>query len=190
MNDAQLPTGSAAGPDGLDLSPRDTAVAAPRPAGRWRRVAIGLVVVVGGGILLFQMLNQATVYFYNVDEAVREQDEIGERRVRVQGHVIADTIVRTDGGISFTLAYGGKTIDVVSSSPPPDLFEPDIPVVVEGVFDGETFRSDEILVRHDPEYEEKNDDRLTDARNDAERADDAGSAATDGSAGRDPGIPS
>lgn len=152
----------------IDLTPRADAL--PRSTGRSLRLwLIGAVIVAGGGALLYQMLTQATVYFYNVDEAVAQRADIGDRRVRVQGHVIEDSIEERGDGLAFTMAFGGATLDVVSSTPPPDLFQPDIPVVVEGEFARDEFRSDNILVMHDAEYEEKNDDRVRRAEEDIER---------------------
>ena len=46
----------------------------------------------------------------------------------------------------------------------PELFQPDIPVVMEGRFVGDRYVSDRILVKHSEEYEAENEDRLVDAR--------------------------
>jgi cytochrome c-type biogenesis protein CcmE len=59
---------------------------------------------------------------------------------------------------------------------PPDLFEPGVPVVLEGRWQGDgddlVFSSDRMLVKHSEEYEAENEDRLDDAR-DGSAGDDA-----------------
>ena len=54
---------------------------------------------------------------------------------------------------------------------PPELFGPKIPVVLEGSFaaNGKKFESDQILVRHDSTYDEKNKDRVRQANQDAKQ---------------------
>ncbi len=159
---------------GLDLTPRDDGTPlAPRRRRSWK-AAVLLVVVLGAlGVVLFQGLSNATTYFYNVDAAVAKRADIGVKRIRVQGNVVEGTVVRDAGGVTFDLRFHDVTVPVEHSGEPPELFGPKIPVVLEGAFtsaDGAPrFRSDRILIRHDNEYDEKNEDRLVEAEKDAER---------------------
>jgi cytochrome c-type biogenesis protein CcmE len=158
----------------LDLTPRDDGTPIETRGGR-RWVSYGLLVLVLAalGAVLVQGLSNATTYFYNVDEAVAKRAEIGTKRIRVQGNVIEGSVVRSTGGVDFELRFEGVTIPVQHRGEPPELFGPKIPVVLEGSFasaSGEPlFRSDLILIRHDNEYDEKNEDRLREAERDAER---------------------
>ena len=52
---------------------------------------------------------------------------------------------------------------------PPELFGPKVPVVLEGKFVGDEFRSDRILIRHDNNYDEENQDRIRRAKQDADQ---------------------
>jgi cytochrome c-type biogenesis protein CcmE len=54
---------------------------------------------------------------------------------------------------------------VVHAGDPPELFEPGIPVVLEGRWaaSGDHFDSDAIRVKHSEEYEADNGDRLREA---------------------------
>jgi cytochrome c-type biogenesis protein CcmE len=153
----------------VDLSPR---VATPRssrrPKGVLAYMSVGLVVIAIGFVVV-NSLSGATTFFYNVDQAVKERTEIGDRRVRLQGNVIEDSIVQKASGVSFTLAYGGKTVKVEHTGDVPDLFQPTVPIVSEGKFSGTTFRSDKILVKHDASYKEANGERLKEADEDAKR---------------------
>lgn len=158
--------------DGLDLTPRATradAAGGRRSFGRrLAPIAVG-VVLVGAIAAVAAGLAGATTYFYNVDEAVARRDEIGDRRVRLQGNIIDGTVRDTSTGLRFTLAYGGERVEVRHSGDVPDLFGPEIPVVIEGRFAGDGFRSDRALVKHDETYDEENTDRIRDAERDARR---------------------
>ena len=153
--------------DELDLRPRtDTGDAAP-PARRrsWGAYAalglVGVAIVAVLGIAL----TQATVFFYNVDEALERRADLGDDTFRMQGSVVTGTEVRDDGALLFTIGFGGEQADIVHvGDEPSDLFEVGIPVVVQGRWepDGQ-FRSEQILVKHSETYEAENQDRLDDA---------------------------
>lgn len=149
----------------MDLTPQ----AAAPPARRRRRAAyvVLALVVVAIGVVVYQALSSASLYFYNVDEAVEQRDDLGEDRFRMQGTVVGRPD-ETPDGIAFEVAYNGASARVVHEGDPPDLFEPGIPVVLEGRWrsaGGEaTFASDRILVKHSEEYEAENENRIDDAR--------------------------
>lgn len=166
----------------LDLSPTTQ-----RHAGAGRRRSRGrtllgvglLVVIVGGlGVVLLNGLNDAATFFYNVDEAVAKQPQLEGQRFRMQGNVVPGSVRTTPEGVSFVITYHGERVDVDHTGDPPELFGPDIPVVLEGTFRGDRFESDQILIRHDNEYDEKNPDRVRDAERDAQRTDAAPSTTT------------
>src|SRR5690606_41276274 len=69
---------------------------------------------------------------------------------------------------SFVIAFGDAELPVEHRGDPPELFDSEIPVIIEGAFDGDEFRSDKILIKHDSTYEEENDARLREAERDAE----------------------
>lgn len=148
-----------AGPE-LDLTPRTSATRRRRglPA------ALILVVVVGAlGFVAIKALGDASVFFLNVDEAVDDRDDLGTDRIRMQGTVVDGSVDETDEGVAFQVEFNDVTADVVHRGDPPELFQPSIPVVIEGHWDGEVFASDRILVKHTSEYEAENEDRLQEA---------------------------
>ena len=133
----------------------------PRKQGARVRVAVVLVVVVGAlGFLLWKGLGDSTTFFYNVDEAVERRDDLGTDRLRMQGTVLPGTVQEDGGEVSFIVSYEGVEADVVHRGDPPELFQENLPVVVEGQWEGETFSSDRILVKHSEEYQEDNGERL------------------------------
>ena len=155
---------------GLDVTPRTGEHHDVDAGSGRRRLAIaGVVLLVAAlGVVLFNGLTDASTFYYNVDEAVAQRDELGTDRFRMQGNVIDGTIAETDEGVTFVIAFGDTELPVVHRGDPPELFSADIPVILEGRFDGEGFASDEILIRHDNTYTEEHEDRLDRAREDIE----------------------
>lgn len=113
-------------------------------------------------VLLWQGLSNATVYFKTVDEAVAERATLGDRRFRLEGVVVEGSVVEGKRGVNFTVAENDAEIRVRHTGDPPELFKPTIPVVLEGRFEGTTFRSDRILVKHTSEYRKTNPERVKD----------------------------
>lgn len=152
----------------LDLTPR---VVAPRRRAtrRQRRWAIAVlaVVVAGLGLVLFEALTSASVYFYNVDEAVAKRAQLGTTRFRIQGNVIASSVHDRGNHMTFDLKYHGAVVHVVHTGDVPDLFKPSIPIVLEGAFSGTTYHSDQMLLRHDATYDEEHKTRNREAEKDA-----------------------
>lgn len=168
-----------AGP--LDLTPRDAAP--PRPASKkWlpRLVIAGIGVALLG--VLFQTLGDASLFFLNVDEAVERRDELGEQRFTLQGTPLdRASELQVDGqqAVSFTVAFEGVEANVVHIGSPAELFQPSVPVVLEGrwvsglpsgaEFSLGTagadyhFESTRMLVKHDNDYRVDNEDRLDEA---------------------------
>lgn len=141
---------------------------APRRRGGLRVAVVLGLVVVAVGFLLYQGLGDATTFFYNTDEAVERRDELGDDRFRMQGTVLDGSVDETADSVSFTVFYNGVEADVVHRGDPPELFQANIPVVLEGSWEGETFASDRIIVKHTNEYVEDNGERLDQAEEESE----------------------
>ncbi|MCC5953820.1 MAG: cytochrome c maturation protein CcmE [Acidimicrobiia bacterium] len=186
----ELGDGGPEAPDdaSVDLRPRtfDRPAARRSPAKKWAGVAVLLVVLGIGGVAVAQALNEAALYFRNVDEAIAERSELGDSRFRIQGTVVPEGIEAYPGGATFSITYNGATTLVEHSGDPQELFQPDIPVVLEGRWSGSgdqlVFVSDRMLVKHDENYVADHGDRIDDAEQygDGEGYDDA-DGATSGS---------
>jgi cytochrome c-type biogenesis protein CcmE len=129
------------------------------------RLRLGIVIAVVCGALAFlviQGLDNATTYFRNADEAAAQRDELGTRRLRLQGTVVPGSVRTTGDEVAFAVEYHCVAVDVRHRGDPPELFVDGIPVVLEGAFaEGtDTFASDRIMVRHTSEYREEEGDRL------------------------------
>jgi cytochrome c-type biogenesis protein CcmE len=125
-----------------------------------RAFVVGVLIVGAMGFLVFQGLGNATVYFKTADEAVAERSELGDRRFRIEGAVVSDSVQQVDDEVRFQIISAGVKVPVVHRGDPPELFREGIPVVLEGQWAGETYSSDRILVKHTNEYREKNPDRV------------------------------
>jgi cytochrome c-type biogenesis protein CcmE len=153
--------------DGLDLTPRAAPPVGGGDAARGRRVAVIAVLAVLAAALIFmayQGLSTASVFFRNADEAVAERDSLGDRRFRLQGRVVDGSVEGDGTSVRFEVTHGGVDVEVVHRGDPPELFQPGIPVVLEGRWSGSEpwFESDRILVAHEEEYEAEHPDRTDD----------------------------
>ena len=162
-----------------ELTPR-----APRPLrarkARWSAVLIGLAVILAVAVLIYNLV-EGSLYFYNADEAVEERTDIGDKRFTLQGTPIGCSILEGFRGdepvVAFSVSFGGAAVDVVHHGEPAELFQPDVPVVLDGVWveqsppvdgftgiadDGWHFSSDRMRVKHDNDYinDEDYDERL------------------------------
>lgn len=145
-------------PTELDLTP---STAEERPRRRWRNWAILGVLGVIAGFVLFQALTSARVFFLNVDEAVAQREELGSEVFRLQGTVVEEPSTDPDGALRFTVAFGGEETEVRHvGDEPSNLFRLGQAVVAEGRWDGQEFRSSQVLVKHSEEYIEDNPARV------------------------------
>lgn len=135
-----------------------------RRSGRiWAALA---VVVAAVGFLMWQGLGNATVYFYTADEAVEEKDDLGSRRFRIEGAVVPGSVKErssnSENVVDFEIISAGVKVPVRHVGNPPELFQPGIPVVLEGNWEGDVYASDRIMVKHTTEYKAENPDRVDD----------------------------
>jgi cytochrome c-type biogenesis protein CcmE len=121
-----------------------------------RLFAIGLVVAgVGlGATFLLKAMNQNILYYYSPTQ-LEAGEAPPERRFRVGGLVVEDSIQRTEGTmeVRFTLTDEAHHVPVVFSGILPDLFREGQGIIAHGRMDGGgTFVADEILAKHDENY--------------------------------------
>ena len=171
------------------LEPRPPRPAPPVRSRRRRALSLAVIVAVAAAVtwLIAGLLGDAALFFYNADEAVERRDELGSERFRVQGTPVAGTIAETflddAPALAFTVGFEGALIDVVHTGDPRELFQPGVPVVLEGAWrlgpapvdeparadlaarDGWYFASDRMLVKHDNDYRNRDDyeDRVDEA---------------------------
>ena len=172
------PTDEEVDPDEpMDLSPRPGRPAR-RGIRRWGPVLVVALVAVVIGIVLWRVLADATLVFREVDDAVERREELGDDRFRMIGSPVSEgeNIILDDGrpAVAFSVILDGVVADVVHTGGVSDLFQPEVPVVIDGHWvqssayagvadDGWYFASDRMLIKHDNDYRVDNQDRIDDA---------------------------
>ncbi|MGH3979426.1 MAG: cytochrome c maturation protein CcmE [Pseudonocardiaceae bacterium] len=119
--------------------------------------ALGGVVLVLLGVLVFGNLNRNLVYYLTPGEALSQRDEFTDgRRFQLGGLVEQGSVTRDGRELRFVVASetgpGGPSVPVVHTGAPAQLFRPGIGVVLEGAWRGTEFVSDTMIVKHDETY--------------------------------------
>ena len=172
MNDAATGT-EETGTEETATADTELSPLTPRPGPRSTRArrSIALLVVVGVAaavsLLITNLLGDASLFFYNADEAVERRDGLASERFYLQGTPISapvNTFWDDRPVLAFSVGFNGAVVDVVHTGDPPELFQPGVPVVLEGAWqlgpgpgpqvaeDGWHFASDRMLVKHDNDY--------------------------------------
>ncbi|MGC8479977.1 MAG: cytochrome c maturation protein CcmE [Acidimicrobiales bacterium] len=148
--------------DGVEWKPP---VAAPRASSkkRWIAVTVLAVVVIGLGAVLYKGLTSALVYFYTVKQAVAMRSALGNSTFRMEGVVVPHSITPTSVGVDFGVRFDHSVVRVIETGAPPQLFQPNVPVVVVGHFSGSSFISDQIMIKHSANYVAAHPGRITHA---------------------------
>lgn len=123
---------------------------------RYARFVVPVVIIVLVLVVLMVNLSSSLVY-YNTPAEVQARD-VDDTRLRLAGRVVAGSVVERDMTVVFVVEDCDTSVDVVHTGAPPQLFAEGISVVLEGRWDGEAFRSDTMLVKHDEQYRADADD--------------------------------
>jgi len=128
---------------------------------RLRYVGVGVVLVAAFVFLLVKGLGSSLDYYLTVDQAVHQKATLGARDFRLEGVVVPGTVHNTATGVDFTVQSNGVSEEVSNTGTPPQLFQPNIPVVVVGHFSGNAFDSNMIMVKHSSSYIAAHPNRVT-----------------------------
>ena len=159
----------------------DTTEAGPMPSGRRptvrprsqtsrrRLMIVGGIIVAALAFLVFQGLGNATVYFKTADEAVQQKAALGTHRFRIEGTVVPGSLHEAGTqAVAFAIASKGVQVPILHHGDEPPLFRDQSnppPVVLEGHFEGDTFASDRIIVKHTETYTQQHPDRVSGTAN-------------------------
>jgi cytochrome c-type biogenesis protein CcmE len=150
----------------VELSPRTAPGPSDHPSARrrspWAYVVL-VAVLVAVGVVAYQGLTEASLYFYEADEAYDARADLGDDRIRMLGAVETEPDA-SDDPLVFDVVWDDQVVEVHHRGDLPELFELGTAVVLEGRWDPtlDFFESDEILVKHDEQYEADNGDRIAD----------------------------
>ena len=149
----------------LTSPPASTSGPPSPPAGRTghrvRYAVVGLVLVGALGFLVAKGLGTALNFYLPADQAVAQRATLGTKTFNLEGVVQPGSIRATTNGVDFVLTAGATRVAVENTGSPPDLFQPNIPVIAVGHFAGSNFASDQILVKHSSTYIAQHPARVT-----------------------------
>ena len=113
-----------------------------------------IIVLLGIGLIIYAstvISSKNTIYYYTTSET--EDIEITtNERIKLGGFVVEDSVTQNDGFTVFTITDGNKEIEIVFDGFIPELFQENMGVILDGVFENNTFVADDMLVKHDNEY--------------------------------------
>ena len=123
---------------------------------RFAYALAAVAVLTGAGFMIYQALATSLVYFILPNEYAADPDQYEGRRIRLGGLVEAGTIAFDDESLHlrFNVTDSLETYPVSHRGTPPDMFQENTGVVIEGRFaDDGVFMSDELLIRHSEVYQ-------------------------------------
>lgn len=157
-----------------DLSPREVVPTAARGKKKpWFAYGVLALVIVAGGVVVAKFLTNSLDYYCNVDEVGIKDGCDVDRNIRIQGVVEQGSYDAEASATTFVVSFNGVSMPVALSSKPTGLFQECIPVVVTGrvteAADGSRlFEGDEVLVKHDENYDKENADRIDESNAEAD----------------------
>ena len=123
---------------------------------RYWKFLVPAVLLLGVLVVLLVTLSSNLVYFRTPTELNTEIGPSSER-LRLGGQVVAGTVEENGQTLLLTVTDGRESAAVVHAGVVPQLFEEGQGVIVEGTWDGVTFHSDTMLIRHDEQYRTESD---------------------------------
>ena len=123
--------------------------------GQRQFVLFGIVGVVALVIAITAIsINDNLTYYLYPNEAVQQRDEFPDgERFRLAGQVVSGTLSEDGDDLYFDVTDGSATVSVVLLNTPPPLFNEEVPVLLEGYWNGDLFTAEDALIRHDENYE-------------------------------------
>jgi cytochrome c-type biogenesis protein CcmE len=113
-----------------------------------------IVVLLGIGLIIYAstiIASMNTIYYYTTSETTNIEISKNER-IKLGGFVVENSISKDAGFTIFTITDGNKDIEIVFDGFIPDLFQENMGVILDGVFEDDAFFADDMLVKHDNEY--------------------------------------
>lgn len=118
-------------------------------------ILASLIILGGIGYLLFGKLEQNLVYFLTPKELLAKGKSALDKPVRLGGTVKTGTIQWNPEAttLQFVLTDGSQEISIQSRATPPQMFQEEMGVVVEGkLLTAGFFQADRLMVKHSNEY--------------------------------------
>ncbi len=111
------------------------------------------VVALVAAITVTGISDNLTYYLYPNEAVEQRADFVDGERFRLAGEVVAGSLSEQGDDLVFEVTDGSATVPVLLVNTPPPLFNEEVPVLLEGSWSGDVFRSDHAVIRHDENYE-------------------------------------
>lgn len=120
---------------------------------------LGVAVLGAAGFMIYQAIQSSLVYFVLPSEYAQRTDTYVDRRLRLGGIVEEGSVAFDDAQLQLTFRVTDtiQAYQVRHTGAPPELFEENQGVVIEGSFADGVFHSDTLLVKHSEVYEAPGD---------------------------------
>ncbi len=128
---------------------------------RLRYVVVGLVLLGAFGFLIAKGIGSALDFYLTANQAVAQEASLGTKTINLEGVVEPGSIHATRAGVDFVVTSGATHLQVENAGSPPELFQPNIPVIAVGHFAAGIFESNQILVKHTSTYIAQHPNRVT-----------------------------
>lgn len=130
--------------------------------GKAKVIIISLVVVASFLYLVLIGMKEGTMYYFEIAEFVSKVDELGQKKVRVNGEIVPKSLDFNTRSLvlAFTLKdlKGPEVLDVQYKGTPPDLIEQEgVTLVAEGSYNrkAKVFVAKQLLIKCPSKYEKK-----------------------------------
>jgi cytochrome c-type biogenesis protein CcmE len=130
--------------------------------GKAKVIVISLIVVASFLYLVLIGMREGTMYYFEIAEFVGKVDELGKKKVRVNGEIVAKSLDFDSKSLvlAFTLkdTKGPEVLNVQYKGTPPDLIEQEgVTLVAEGSYNGKekVFVAKQLLIKCPSKYEKK-----------------------------------
>ncbi len=138
------------------VAPRQVAPRQVAPRRRklrgWRLGVVAAAFLGVVGFLLAKGIGTSLDFYDTVPQALHDRAQLGSSTFRLSGVVVPGTIRRVPGGIDFEIEGGGLREPVEAHDLPSPIFQPGIGVVLVGHFAGNSFWTNQIMVKHSATY--------------------------------------
>ncbi|MEN8264667.1 MAG: cytochrome c maturation protein CcmE [Nitrospirota bacterium] len=125
-------------------------------------IVISILLVASFAYLVLLGMKEGTMFYLEVSEFVEQVEQLGDRKVRVNGAIVKDSLNFDPKSLKLVFKLkdtkGPELINVVYRGAPPDLIEEDgVTLVAEGSYDRKQniFVSKKLLVKCPSKYEKK-----------------------------------
>lgn len=118
-------------------------------------IVTAAVILVAAGLMIYRALSSSLVYFIIPSEYAEDPVQYEDRRIRLGGIVESGSVAFDEERLQLTFHVTDslETYPVRHGGSPPELFQENTGVVVEGQFEDGVFESDNLLVKHSEVYQ-------------------------------------